>query len=81
MSDPRGTLAALQDGVIERRRVLAFTALAGTALYAQLKGDDADAAECTFASFVVEDGRPGAEIDRLPGPNPPKVGRVDCSPV
>ncbi len=45
MSDPRGTLAALQDGVIDRRRFLAFTgALAGTALYAQLKGDAVRAA-------------------------------------
>jgi len=42
---------------------------------------DADASEYTFASFVVEDGRPGAEIDCSPGPNPPKLGRVDCSPV
>ena len=40
MSDPRETLAALQDHVIDRRRFLAFTgALAGTALYAQVRGD------------------------------------------
>ena len=42
---------------------------------------DADAAEYTYAAFVVEDGRPGAEIDCSPGPNPPKLGRVDCAPV
>ena len=42
---------------------------------------DADAAEYTFASFVVEDGRPGAEIDCSPGASPPKLGRVDCVPV
>src|SRR5688572_4322699 len=45
MSDPRETLAALQDHVIDRRRFLAFTgALAGTALYAQLRGDAVRAA-------------------------------------
>ena len=44
MSDPRETLAALQDHVIDRRRFLAFTgALAGTALYAQMRGDAARA--------------------------------------
>ena len=44
MSDPRETLAALQDHVIDRRRFLAFTgALAGTALYAQVRGDAARA--------------------------------------
>ena len=42
---------------------------------------DADAEEYTYAAFVVEDGRPGAQIDCSPGPNPPKLGRVDCSPV
>ena len=45
MSDPRETLAALQDHVIDRRRFLAFTgALAGTALYAQMRGDAVRAA-------------------------------------
>jgi len=45
MSDPRETLAALQDHVIDRRRFLAFTgALAGTALYAQVRGDAVRAA-------------------------------------
>ncbi len=45
MSDPRRTLAELNDTVIDRRRFLAFTgALAGTALYAQLRGDLAYAA-------------------------------------
>ncbi len=40
MSDPRRTLAELNDCVIDRRRFLAFTgALAGTAAYAQLRGD------------------------------------------
>jgi alkaline phosphatase D len=42
---------------------------------------DADAEEYTYAAFVVEDGHPGAQIDCSPGPNPPKLGRVDCSPV
>ena len=40
-----------------------------------------DAPEYTFASFVVEDGRPGAQIDCSPGANPPPLGRVDCAPV
>ena len=45
MSDPRRTLADLGDCVIDRRRFLAFTgALAGTAAYAQLRGDLALAA-------------------------------------
>ena len=47
MSDPRGTLAALRDHVIDRRRFLAFTgALAGTAFYAQLRGDAALRRRC-----------------------------------
>jgi len=45
MSDPRRTLADIGDCVIDRRRFLAFTgALAGTALYAQARGDLALAA-------------------------------------
>jgi alkaline phosphatase D len=45
MSDPRRTLADLSDSVIDRRRFIAYTgALAGTALYAQLRGDLALAA-------------------------------------
>ena len=45
MSDPRRTLADLSDCVIDRRRFIAYTgALAGTALYAQLRGDLALAA-------------------------------------
>jgi alkaline phosphatase D len=45
MSDPRRTLADLSDCVIDRRRFIAYTgALAGTALYAQLRGDLAAAA-------------------------------------
>jgi alkaline phosphatase D len=45
MSDPRRTLADVGDCVIDRRRFLAFTgALAGTALYAQARGDLALAA-------------------------------------
>ena len=45
MSDPRRTLADLCDCVIDRRRFIAFTgALAGTAIYAQLRGDLAGAA-------------------------------------
>ncbi len=45
MSDPRRTLTELQVGVMDRRRFLAFTgALAGTALYGQLRGDLALAA-------------------------------------
>ena len=40
MSDPRETLAALQDHVIDRRRFLAFTgALAGAAAFSQMRGD------------------------------------------
>ena len=40
MPDPRRTLADLDGCVIDRRRFLAFTgALAGTAAYAQLRGD------------------------------------------
>jgi len=45
MSDPRRTLAELQGQVMDRRRFLAFTAaLAGTAMYGQLRGDLASAA-------------------------------------
>jgi alkaline phosphatase D len=45
MSDPRRTLANLGDCVVDRRRFIAFTgALAGTAIYAQLRGDLAAAA-------------------------------------
>jgi alkaline phosphatase D len=45
MSDPRRTLAELQGRVMDRRRFLAFTgALAGTAMYGQLRGDLALAA-------------------------------------
>ena len=45
MSDPRHTLADLGDCVVDRRRFIAFTgALAGTALYAQARGDLALAA-------------------------------------
>jgi alkaline phosphatase D len=45
MSDPRRTLADLGECVIDRRRFIAFTgALAGTAVYAQLRGDLAAAA-------------------------------------
>ena len=45
MSDPRRTLAELGDSVIDRRRFIVFTgALAGTAAYAQLRGDLAFAA-------------------------------------
>ena len=45
MPDPRRTLADVGDCVIDRRRFLAFTgALAGTAAYAQLRGDLAVAA-------------------------------------
>ncbi len=45
MPDPRRTLADLGDSVIDRRRFIAFTgALAGTAAYAQLRGDLAVAA-------------------------------------
>src|SRR5688500_7471493 len=45
MSDPRRTLAELGDSAIDRRRFIVFTgALAGTALYAQLRGDLAFAA-------------------------------------
>ena len=40
-----------------------------------------DAAEYTFASFVVENGQPGAQINCSPGSNPPPLGRVDCTPV
>ena len=40
MSDPRTTLAELNGRVMDRRRFLVFTgALAGTALYAQARGD------------------------------------------
>ena len=65
MSDPRGTLAALQDHVIDRRRFLAFTgALAGTALYAQVSGDAARAAPPLRGVPVPAGGRvgrPGAD--------------------
>ena len=45
MSDPRTTLSELDGRVIDRRRFLVFTgALAGTALYAQVRGDLAYAA-------------------------------------
>ena len=45
MSDPRRTLTDLDGCVIDRRRFIAFTgALAGTAAYAQLRGDLAVAA-------------------------------------
>src|SRR5688500_19646107 len=45
MSDPRRTLAELGDSAIDRRRFIVFTgALAGTAAYAQLRGDLAFAA-------------------------------------
>ncbi len=45
MGDPRETLTTLHDRVMDRRRFLAFTgALAGTALYAQVRGDLAGAA-------------------------------------
>ena len=45
MSDPRRTLSDLGDCVIDRRRFIAYTgAIAGTALYAQLRGDLALAA-------------------------------------
>src|SRR5215210_9039964 len=45
MSDPRRTLAELGDRVVDRRRFIAYTgALAGTAAYAQLRGDLAFAA-------------------------------------
>ena len=45
MSDPRRTLADLGESVIDRRRFIAYTgAVAGTALYAQLRGDLALAA-------------------------------------
>jgi alkaline phosphatase D len=45
MSDPRRTLAELGDSVVDRRRFIAFSgALAGTAAYAQLRGDVAIAA-------------------------------------
>jgi alkaline phosphatase D len=45
MSDPRRTLGDLGGSVIDRRRFIAYTgALAGTALYAQLRGDLAFAA-------------------------------------
>ena len=36
-----------------------------------------DAAEYTFARFVVEDGQPGAQGECVPV-NPPPLGRVDC---
>jgi alkaline phosphatase D len=38
---------------------------------------DPDAAEYTFARFVVEDGHPGAQGECVPV-NPPPLGRVDC---
>jgi alkaline phosphatase D len=38
---------------------------------------DPDAAEYTFARFVVEDGQPGAQGECVPV-NPPPLGRVDC---
>src|SRR5688500_6815314 len=45
MSDPRTTLSELNGRVMDRRRFLVFTgALAGTALYAQARGDLAQAA-------------------------------------
>jgi alkaline phosphatase D len=45
MSDPRRMLAELNGRVMDRRRFLAFTgALAGTAIYGQLRGDLASAA-------------------------------------
>src|SRR5687767_7009980 len=45
MSDPRTTLSELNGRVMDRRRFLVFTgALAGTALYAQVRGDLAVAA-------------------------------------
>jgi len=45
MSDPRATLTELSGRVMDRRRFLAFTgALAGTAMYAQARGDLAQAA-------------------------------------
>jgi alkaline phosphatase D len=44
MSDPRSTLSELNERVMDRRQFLAFTtALAGTALYGQLRGDLAHA--------------------------------------
>jgi alkaline phosphatase D len=36
-----------------------------------------DAAEYTFATFVVENGQPGAHGECVPV-NPPPLGRVDC---
>ena len=45
MSDPRTTVSELSGKVVDRRRFLAFSAaLAGTAAYAQLRGDLAQAA-------------------------------------
>src|SRR5215216_2968837 len=45
MPDPRSTLVELGRGTMDRRRFLAWTgALAGTALYSQLRGDLAVAA-------------------------------------
>ena len=38
---------------------------------------DPDAAEYTFATFVVENGQPGAHGECVPV-NPPPLGRVDC---
>ena len=38
---------------------------------------DPDAAEYTFARFMVEDGQPGAQGECVPV-NPPPLGRVDC---
>ena len=71
MSDPRETLAALQDHVIDRRRFLAFTgALAGTALYAQMRGDAARARAAARLPVPARGrlGRPGADGACRSGP-------------
>jgi hypothetical protein len=38
---------------------------------------DPDAAEYRFATFVIEDGQPGAQGECVPV-DPPPLGRVDC---
>ena len=65
MSDPRTTVSELGGKVIDRRRFLAFSgAIAGTALYAQARGDLAQAAP-PLAGYPFRLGV--ASGDPLPG--------------